>query len=358
MEFTIDFHWQLSHGNRKKAIDPVLIALLKSIEESGSLQAAAKQAQISYRYAWGLMEKWQTELSLPLIEKHRGRGTALAPAGQYFLRAHQQLQARLMPQLSNQATQLRQQLQQLQAAQQNLRLTLFASHGLVVNALRDRLNELAIPIDLHFHGSLENLEALKTGNCDGAGFHIPIGPLGQQLTPDYLALLDPNKIQLIYLVRRQQGLIVQAGNPKSIRTLSDLARADVHFINRQQGSATRFLLDQLLRQQAINSQQIQGYSHEEFTHMAIAAIVASGVADCGFGLAAVARKFSLDFLPLVEEHYCLALPADRLQEAPFQELIRILQLPEWQRSLADLAGYDLRLSGQPVSYSDIFQSSS
>lgn len=354
MEFQIDFSWQIETVEGKWPVDKVLLTLLADIDEKGSLQTAAQKNAISYRHAWGLMEKWQQRFQLPLIEKQRGRGTRLAPAGQYLLQSHQHLQARLLPQLSNQATQLRQQMQQLQTSQNLARLKIFASHGLAVSALRDELNQQQIAADLHFHGSLESLQELQSGHCDIAAFHIPVGALGRQIADQYLALLDVSQISLIYLVRRQQGLMIAAGNPLNIKDLKDLSNGNLDFINRQRGSGTRLLFDQLLSGQQISSASINGYQQEEFTHMAVAAMIASGAADCGFGIAAVADKFALDFLPICEEHYCLAIPTNRLQTMSVQALIAILKASQWRQSLAGLTGYDLSQSGQMVSFAAIF----
>ncbi len=354
MEFHIDFNWQIQTDNETRALEPLLLNLLAAISEQGALQQAAKDVGVSYRHAWGMMEKWQQVFGLPLIEKQRGRGTHLAPAGQYLLQAHQHLQARLLPQLSNQATHLRQQMQQLQTTRNPARLKVFASHGLAVSALRDALNQQQIAADLHFHGSLESIQALQQGQCHIAGFHIPTGELGQIMAQDYLALLDPHTTQLVYLVRRQQGLMLASGNPLHIQHLKDLPGSDMRFINRQRGSGTRLLLDQLLVELQLDSGQIQGYNQEEFTHMAVAAMVASGGADCGFGIAAVANKFALDFLPLCEEHYCLAIPVTRLTDPDIQTILETLNTAAWQQSQAGVPGYDLTRSGKLVSFNEIF----
>ncbi|MDX1573409.1 MAG: substrate-binding domain-containing protein [Methylophaga sp.] len=354
MEFHIDFNWQIQTGTESRALEPLLLNLLSAINEHGALQQAAKDVGVSYRHAWGMMEKWQQLFGLPLIEKQRGRGTRLAPAGKYLLQAHQHLQARLLPQLINQATQLRQQIEELKTSQNQSRLTIFASHGLAISALREQLTQQEIAVDLHFHGSLESLQELHRGHCDVAGFHIPVGKLGQQIADQYLALLDAKQISLIYLVRRQQGLMITAGNPLRIRDLTDLSKNGLRFINRQRGSGTRLLFDQLLSAQQITPASIKGYQQEEFTHMAVAAMIASGAADCGFGIAAVADKFALDFLPICEEHYCLAIPTNRLLTEPVQALLNSLKAPNWRQSLAGLAGYDLSQSGQMVGFANIF----
>lgn len=354
MEFQIELNWWWKNTTQRLPVDPLLLKLLAVINRSGSLQQAARQCQVSYRHAWGLMEKWQDLIGQALIIKQRGKGTVLSEAGRCLLNAHQQLNARLSPELANQATDLSQQLMALQSRQHPQRFRLHASHGLAVSALREQLTAQQIAVDLHFHGSLESLQALAAGHCDIAGFHIPVGKLGQQIAPQYLTLMDSENLSLIYLVKRQQGLMLAAGNPLNIQSFSDLSETDLRFINRQRGSGTRLLLDQLLQDQRINANTIKGYAQEEFTHMAVAAMVASNAADCGFGIAAVAEKFTLDFLPLCEEHYCLAIPTRRLQEDTVQALLRTLSTEQWRQSLEGLQGYDLSQSGQPVSFAQVF----
>lgn len=354
MEFEIELNWWLKDAAHNYPVDGILILLLKAIDSGGSLQQASRQCQVSYRHAWGLMEKWENLLGVRLIVKQRGRGTHVSEAGRCLLNAHQQIHARFSPELVNQATQLSQQLMTLQARDRTERLKLHASHGLAVNALRESMREQQIAVDLHFHGSLESLQALARGHCDIAGFHIPVGDLGRQIAPQYLALIDAEQTTLIYLVRRQQGLMMATGNPLDIHSLADLTRADLRFINRQRGSGTRLLLDQLLASENIDNQQIQGYEQEEFTHMAVAAMIASGAADCGFGIAAVAQKFALDFVPLCEEHYCLAIPNHRLSDASVKAMLETLKAANWRESLADLAGYNLSQSGQQVDFKSVF----
>jgi molybdate-binding protein len=171
---------------------------------------------------------------------------------------------------------------------------------------------------------------------------------------DYLKLLDEKQHQLIYVVRRNQGLMVTRDNPKQITDLSSLTQDGVTFINRQTGSATRTLFDQLIAAQNISSEDIRGYSHEEFTHMAVAAMVASGAADIGFGIAPIADKFNLEFIPLVWEHYCLAVPQLLVDDPRVQAIISLLKSPSFHRKVKDFKGYDTTRSGQLVDFDEIF----
>lgn len=356
MNIQINFLWQIEHEGKTITVDPILFNLLTSLNSLGSLQQAALQCQVSYRHAWGLMEKWEKLFGSPLVIKHRGRGAKLTEAGEKLLQAQQQLQARHAPQLANQATELAHQLSRIQQSQQHYHLKIYASHGLAVSALRDTLNQLKdMPVELHFHGSVESLRALKENQCDIAGFHVPEGELGKRVSSQYLQHISPENHRLIYLVRRLQGLMVPKGNPLAIRTLADLSNGNYRFINRQKDSGTRLLLDQLLALQHIAPTTITGYQQEEFTHMAVAAMVASGVADCGFGIAAVAKKFGLDFVPIQWEHYCLAVSQQQFEHESVQALLECVNGKTFHNALADLEGYELSRCGQEVTFEQIFE---
>ncbi len=113
------------------------------------------------------------------------------------------------------------------------------------------------------------------------------------------------KVVVMNLVIREQGLIVPKGNPKKIKGLKDLTRADVMFVNRQPGAGTRVLLDYKLSKLQITPEQIHGYEREEVTHMAVAVAIASGLADTGLGIKSAAKALGLDFVPIEREEYDL-----------------------------------------------------
>jgi hypothetical protein len=128
-----------------------------------------------------------------------------------------------------------------------------------------------------------------------AGFHVPPGAIANGR---WRRVLESRSVRLVVVARRRQGLMAAAANPKAIRSLADLTRNDVRFINRQEGSATRLLLDRLLAQTRTRPTSIRGYDHEEFTHLAVAATIAAGHADAGVGIEAAAARYGLTFLPL------------------------------------------------------------
>jgi putative molybdopterin biosynthesis protein len=152
----------------------------------------------------------------------------------------------------------------------------------------------------------------------------------------------------VHLAGRVQGLIVPPGNPLGITRLEDLTREDVLFVNRQRGSGTRVLLDYRLRGSGINPRQIRGFEREEFTHLAVAAAVASGAASTGLGILAAARALELDFIPLFSEQYQLVIPRQHYESPRLAPLLDVLRSPEFRAQVDALGGYEVADMGRVV----------
>jgi putative molybdopterin biosynthesis protein len=152
-------------------------------------------------------------------------------------------------------------------------------------------------------------------------------------------------VEVMALVGRQQGLLVKRGNPKQIETLQDLSRPEVRFVNRQRGAGTRVLLDYHLKLLAIPSEQIVGYSQEEYTHLGVAAAVASGRADCGLGIAAAAQALDLDFIPLFQERYDLVFPKQFAESDLLAPLFGLFAGRRFREAVSHLPGYDVSVMG-------------
>jgi molybdate-binding protein len=140
--------------------------------------------------------------------------------------------------------------------------------------------------------------------------------------------------------------MVTRGNPKGIGNLADLARPGVRIVNRQQGSGSRIEFDQLLSGAGIEAAAIEGYLNEEFTHLAVAATVAGGRADAGFGIKAAAVEYGLDFVPLLTERYYLACRRDALEEGQLDDFLALLRGEEFRAILATLPGYGNGITGK------------
>jgi putative molybdopterin biosynthesis protein len=132
---------------------------------------------------------------------------------------------------------------------------------------------------------------------------------------------------------------------KAISSLSDLARKDISFINRQRGAGTRVLLDYHLDKLGITKAEIRGYAQEEYTHLAIAAAVASGRADCGLGITAAARALDLDFIPLFQEDYDLIIPSHHFVNDLLKPLFDLITNDKFRNAVAQMPGYDIRRMG-------------
>lgn len=222
------------------------------------------------------------------------------------------------------------------------------SHDLTLDLLADELGRRYPGRSLSSAnvGSLGGLLALSRGEAHLAGSHLLDEATGAYNVGYIQRLLPHTKTVLLGFVQREQGLIVPKGNPKGIRGLADLARPDVIFINRQRGAGTRVLLDFRLRQMGMQPAGIQGYERQEFTHLAVAAAVASGAADCGLGILAAARALGLDFVPVGEEEYDLVLPGAFFEAEVLRPLLGIIRDPAFAARIAALGGYATPRIGQ------------
>jgi len=197
-------------------------------------------------------------------------------------------------------------------------------------------------------GSLGGLIALKRRESHVAGTHLLDTDTGEYNLSYIAEYLPDLPVTLMVWAEREQGLIVRAGNPKTIEDITDLAREDVSYINRQKGSGTRVLLDYELNKAGISASAIQGYTEEEYTHLAVAAAVASGRADCGLGITASARALGLDFVPLYKERYDLVIPCRYLDGPLLQPLMELVHNSEFRLALNKLDGYDFSRIGEII----------
>lgn len=197
-------------------------------------------------------------------------------------------------------------------------------------------------------GSLGGILALKRGETHLAGSHL-LDPASGEYNLAYIKEHLPTiPLRVVTLVGRTQGLFLAAGNPKGIQGLADLSRSEIVFVNRQRGSGTRLLLDYHLGQGRIPPGEIQGYDHEEYTHLAAAALVASGRADCALGIEAASQALQLDFLPLYTERYDLIIPSEYAESDLLAPLLELLENPAFQQAVGERPGYDVSQMGQLV----------
>jgi putative molybdopterin biosynthesis protein len=198
-------------------------------------------------------------------------------------------------------------------------------------------------------GSMGGLLALKRGEAHCAGTHL-LDEETYEYNVSYIKRLLPDKrIVLVNLVYREQGLLVLKGNPKGIKGFADLAREDVVFVNRQAGAGTRLLTDMHLKKLKIDPESVKGYDREEYTHMAVAAAVLSGVADLGLAVLSAARALGLDFIPVGKERYDLAIPREFYDLPMLQALLGIIREDkEFREQIIGMGGYDVNEMGRVI----------
>jgi molybdate-binding protein len=232
-----------------------------------------------------------------------------------------------------------------------------ASHGFAVAALTGYLDKLELPVELRYRTSLDAVAALAQRECDLAGFHVPEGEFEDATARRYLRWLDPARHCLVHICVRQQGLLVAPGNPLDVNSLADLMRPGLRFVNRQAGSGTRMLLEMMLEKAGIDFDAINGWNSAEFTHSAVAAYIASGMADVGIGMRTAAEQFKLGFIPLVRERYFLALHMDALQDSLMAQMLAVLRQPGYHRLVNALPGYDACRTGSIEAIHEAFPTS-
>ncbi len=222
------------------------------------------------------------------------------------------------------------------------------SHDNTLDVLADQIKAEKTDLSLSSShvGSMGGLMAIKKGVCHMAGSHLldtEDGSYNISYLKKYLPGMD---VRLVNLVFRDQGLIIQKGNPKKITGIEDLIRKDVMFINRQGGSGTRILLDYRLNRLGIEPGDINGYAIEEFTHMSVAVAVLSGTVDVGLGIYAAAKALALDFIPVVTEEYDLVIPQDHFETDNMQVLLNIINGKVFKNRVAALGGYSTEKTGK------------
>jgi putative molybdopterin biosynthesis protein len=192
--------------------------------------------------------------------------------------------------------------------------------------------------------SLGGLVALRRGEAHLAGSHLFDPDSNTYNWPAIHKYLAGRDVRVVTFAHREQGLMVAHGNPLGIQSLDDLVR--VRYVNRQAGAGTRVLLDYELARRGLTPEQVTGYKHEEYTHLGVAAAVASGLADCGMGVRSGAVALGLDFIPVTWERYDWVIPAESESLPLLQAALEVLNSAAWRAVLAGQAGYDGRETGQ------------
>jgi putative molybdopterin biosynthesis protein len=348
----LDLVWTAGKQPRKP-IDSDLFRLLAAIKQSGKLTVATAAVGMPYRQAWGLITTWSERIGQPLVTKEQGRGTRLTALGERLLWARERINARFAPHLQSAASEVEQQIGAI-FNEPHPAICAYASHDLLLAELRDLLRMRPGPkLDVRFVGSIAGVKALCKSQCEIAGFLIPDGALREAMLSKYEPWFKPRIQRVVRFVRRTQGLIVAPGNPLGIRNIADIASTKARLINRQRGSGTRIILEKMLADAGIDKNEITGYYTEEFTHLAVAAAIAGGVADVCLGVEAAARRLKMDFIPLFREDYYLLARRETIEREDIQDIAAVLRTENFRTIVATFPGYDASGAGSILPLEDV-----
>ncbi len=296
---SLTIHFSIAWETGESTLDLTTIAqLLEFIAETGTVRAAANKLGISYRTAWGKLDAAEKSLGQPLIVKSKGHGSKLTPPGNMLKAVVFNLTSGIQSSVTrDQVLFERAILNNFNLAPRKLKLA--CSHDSLIEACA--ATGLLPEWTIRYMGSQKAIDALRAGAIDMAGFHLPEKLVTQ---PGMKELWADSRYFVLPVMCRELGLVVARGNPLQIRTIEDLLRPEIRFINRQKNSGTRLRLHELLRSRGLNPALISGYQQEEFTHSGVALAVLAKVADAAFALRSASTGFDVDFIPVGRETYC------------------------------------------------------
>ena len=231
-------------------------------------------------------------------------------------------------------------------------------HGLlIITGSNDPLLDRAITLFNTLHpdqvavfgnlGSLGGLRALRQNLCHVASSHL-LQDDAEEYNFDFASKELTAMPAVVNFCRREQGLLVQRGNPKEIRSVADMAKPGIRMANRPLGTGTRLLLDRELKRLGIQGERIEGYQRELSRHMEVGLEVLADRVDVGPAIRPVAGLLGLDFIPLRWERYDLLITKERFFDLGVQAFLGMLHEKAFAALTDDLEGYDLSFSGKMV----------
>jgi excisionase family DNA binding protein len=247
----------------------------------------------------------------------------------------------------------------------DLKMSLPPYHGLtIISGSNDILLEHTIPLFNKINpdhiavfgnlGSMGGIRSLGRNLC-----HIAASHLFQQEDGQYnfdFARKELGQLPaVVNFCRREQGLLVAKGNPRKIRSISDLRQPEIRIANRPVGTGTRLLFDQELIRSGIKGESIDGYSKEFQRHLDVGLEIVAGRADAAPCIRAVAGILELDFIPLRWERFDFLIKKEMFFEQGIQLFLGLLHEEKFHRLAAKFSGYDLTLSAKMVFPQDPLQ---
>ncbi len=231
-------------------------------------------------------------------------------------------------------------------------LVAIGSHDPLLDELADmmHLGDSAVYMSSSHVGSMGGIMAIRRGEAHAAGCHLLDTESGAYNIAFMKKYFPNGGVKLVRCVGRQQGLMVQRGNPLGIKEFADIARDGLRYVNRQKGSGTRILTDYLCRQNGLDTAAVYGYDREELTHTSVAAQIVSGSADAGMGIYSAAKLYDLDFIPICIEEYDLIIPDQVWETEQVKRLLNTLKSDAFREKILAMGGYTLDRPGEVIEY--------
>ena len=195
-------------------------------------------------------------------------------------------------------------------------------------------------------GSMGGLKALKQNRCHIASSHLVAD--NEEYNFPFLKDEMNQMPAVVNFSLREQGIIIQKGNPKNIKSVKDLGKPGIKIINRQLGTGTRQLFDKELKKSGIKGKIINGYENCLSKHMDIGLQILTKNADAGPGIRPVATILGLDFIPICWERFDLLITKERFFDKGIQLFLSLLKGKVIQNSAQELGGYDLSMTGKMI----------
>jgi len=193
-------------------------------------------------------------------------------------------------------------------------------------------------------GSMGGLKALRQNLCHIAASHL----VADNREYNFPFIQDAPVPAVVNFCLREQGILLQKGNPEKIQCVKDLKQPQIKIVNRMLGTGTRQLFDKELKKAEIKGETIDGYDNCLSKHLDIGLAVLSGQAHAGPGIKPVAKILGLDFLPLCWERFDLLIGKDRFFDQGIQLFLSLLKGKVIQAAAKEYGGYDLSLTGKMV----------
>ena len=220
-------------------------------------------------------------------------------------------------------------------------LIITGSHDPLIDELSDMIKKEnpGFSLTSSHVGSMGAITALRSNQAHLGFIHLLDTETGGYNSSYVKKYFPEGGVRLIKGIGRIQGLMVRKGNPLGISTFADITKG--RYVNRQLGSGTRILCDYLLKENSIDKSTVDGYRNEEFTHTAVAALIASGNADCGLGIYSAAKMYDLDFIEICTEEYDILIDERAYDTEQVQTFLNMIKSEKFKERLKEMGGYKI-----------------